>query len=347
MSRAAPTRDPRQAGMTLVELMIAMLILSIVIAAAFQVGFSMMEGYRDHRRAMGVERSARGAMMFLSNAIRNVSPGVQKADITDVVGCSTLKALEVVNDSDGPDRLKMVYATGGVVTSLREAITQDSEELVVLDGSAFKDGDHVLVINTLVAETTDVATGHIFEIVGDPVDNGDTWTLPLGGSATDRCPSVAAFSYPEQQLALRAQLAEFYLSEDPDVPTLMMDRDGDGDGEGEAVAEGIEDMQIAVGIDTDGDGTVEGADLGDAGDDNEWVYDNAEDTPLVAADITTTPYRALRITLTARSMGEVTEVALSARPPAEDHPAGDTNDIYKRRSLRTTIDIRNFLGAAD
>ena len=339
----------RQAGLTLVELMIAMVILGIVIAAAFQVAYTMMNGYRDHSRAMAVERSARGGMAFLSNAIRNVSPGVQKATITDVVGCSALKALEVVNASDAPDRLKMVYSTGGVVTSLREAITQDTDTLVVLDGSAFKDGDHVLVIDTLVAESADLAQGHIFQIDGDPVDNGTSWDLPLGQSATDRCPSVPAFTYAEQQLVVRAQLAEFFLSEDPDVPTLMMDRDGDGALEPEAVAEGIEDMQIAVGIDIDGDGIVEGAELpfGVDGDDNEWVYDHEDDTPLVAANITATPYRALRITLTARSIGELTEVALSTRPPAEDRPAGGTNDIYKRRSLSTTVDIRNFLGAAE
>ena len=340
-------RARRQAGMTLVELMIAMVILGLVIAAAFQVAYTMMNGYRDHGRAMAVERSARGAMMFLSDAIRNVSPGVQKANITDVVGCSTLKALEVVNASDAPDRLKMVYSTGGVVTSLRVAITQDTDTLVVLDGSAFKDGDHVLVMDTLMADTADLAQGHIFQIDGDPVDNGTSWDLPLGQAAADRCPSVPAFTYAEQQLVVRAQLAEFYLSEDPDVPTLMMDRDGDGPEEPEAVAEGIEDMQIAVGIDSNGNGTVEGAELGVDGNDNEWVYDHEEDTPLVAADITTTPYRALRITLTARSIGELTEVALSTRPPAEDRPAGGTNDIYKRRSLSTTVDIRNFLGAAE
>ncbi|HUS64956.1 MAG TPA: PilW family protein [Kofleriaceae bacterium] len=347
MTGAARARGRRQAGMTLVELMIAMVILGIVIAAAFQVAFTMMNGYRDHRRAMAVERSARGAMMFLTDAIRNISPGVQKANITDVVGCSTLKALEVINASDAPDELKMVYASGGVVTSLREAITEDTDALTVLDGSAFKDGDHVLVIDTMVADTPDLAKGHIFKIEGDPVDNGDDWTLPLGESADDRCGgTVPAFTYPEQQIVIRAQLARFYLSGDETVPTLMMDRDGDGPDEGEPVAEGIEDMQIAVGIDLDADGTVEGADLGDDGDDNEWVYDHEDDSQLVAADIMTTPYRALRITLTARSIGEVTQVALSVRPPAEDRPAGDANDIYKRRSLSTTIDIRNFLGAA-
>jgi prepilin-type N-terminal cleavage/methylation domain-containing protein len=344
---AVSTRARRgQAGLTLVELMISMVILGIVIAAAFQVAFTMMNGYRDHRRSIAVERSARGAMVFLVDAIRNISPGVEKANITDVVGCSTLKALEVVNASDGPDRLKMVYATGGVVTSLRAEITQDSDELVVLDGSAFKAGDHVLVIDTMVADSVDLAKGHIFQISDAPVEGGGVWTLPLGESATDRCGgTVPAFTYAEQQLVLRAQLAEFYLSEDPDVPTLMMDADGDGDGAGEPVAEGIEDMQIAVGIDKDGDGTIEGAELGDVADDNEWVYDIEGDSPLNAADITTTPYRALRITLTARSLDETTQVALSTRPAAEDHPVGDANDVYKRRSLSTTVEIRNFLGS--
>src|SRR5688572_13765438 len=76
VSQPARTRRGAQAGMTLIELMIAMVILGIVVATAFQIAFTIMNSYKDHRRAMAVERSARGAISVLSDAVRNTSPGV-------------------------------------------------------------------------------------------------------------------------------------------------------------------------------------------------------------------------------------------------------------------------------
>ena len=57
--------------------------------------------------------------------------------------------------------------------------------------------------------------------------------------------------------------------------------------------------------------------------------------------------RALRITVVARSVGEVTttETASSLRPAAEDREASTTPDVYKRRALSTTVEIRNLTGS--
>ena len=322
-----------QAGMTLIELMIAMVILGIVIAAAFNVAYTIMNGYRDHRRAMAVERSARGAMTVLADAIRNASPGVANAQITDLVGCSTLTGINVVNSTSGPDTLQIVYASGAFITSTRAVFNESSTDITVLDGSGLNPGDEILV-------TDFDDRGHLFRIT-TVTDNGGDYTLGLSSAPSSMCsPAPAAFSYAVLSTVLKAQVAEFSVV-DVGVPVLMMDRDGDGPDEPEAVAEGIEDLQIAIGIDQDANGEVS-ADAPDGVD--EWYYNHQDDTP-PPQSITAKPYRALRITVVARSMDETTSQPTSIRPKAEDHDAASSADVYKRRALSTRVEIRNLQGS--
>jgi prepilin-type N-terminal cleavage/methylation domain-containing protein len=326
--------DGGESGMTLIELMIAMVILGIVVSAAMNVAYTIMNSYRDHRKAMSVERSARGAMTVLADAIRNASPGVENAQITDLVGCSTLTGIAVTNRTDGPDSLQIVYATGGFITSIRSVFDQDSTEIVVLDGSGLKAGDQVMV--------TDFENrGHLVAVTG-VTDNGGDYTLSLASPPTSMCsPSPADFTYPVLSTVIRAQIAEFAIDESGDVPVLTMDRDGAGAAEPEPVAEGIEDLQLAIGIDENGDGEVS-ADQPDGVD--EWFYNHADDGHPAQA-ITLRPYRALRITVVARSIDETTARATSIRPKAEDRAAAGQADVFRRRSLSTRVEIRNLQGS--
>jgi hypothetical protein len=102
----------------------------------------------------------------------------------------------------------------------------------------------------------------------------------------------------------------------------------------EPLAEGTEDMQIAVGIESDGTpGLTEGspATTGD-----EWRFNIAGDTAPAATDT----IRALRITLIARTGALLGNVNPYVRPAAEDHAAG-SNDAYRRRVLRSLVEVRS------
>jgi prepilin-type N-terminal cleavage/methylation domain-containing protein len=325
-------RDHHQAGLTLVELMIALLILSIAVAAAFSIGFTMLAGYRDSRRAVAVERSARGAIGFISKAVRAASPGVPTGSITDLGGCNTFSGLRVTNHDDAPDELEVIYASGAVVTSLRATFDDSSSSLTVLDGSAFSAGDYALVL-------TPGGDGHLVPVVSVS-PSGSEYVIDIGGSASSLCGGVAPFTYAPPSMVLRARLAHFFV-DDTGSPMLMMDPDGDGPADPEPVAEGIEDLQIAVGVDTDSDDTV--TEVGAAAGDDEWFYNVAGD--LDPPDVATTPWRALRLTVTARAVSETSAVADSLRPAAEDRPAASVADVFRRRTLSTTVEIRNLKGS--
>jgi prepilin-type N-terminal cleavage/methylation domain-containing protein len=322
-----------QRGMTLIELMVAVVILGIVVSAAFGVAFSILNSYREHRRSVNVERSARGAIAVLTDAVRNGSPGVPSGPIVDLVGCETNPhGIRVDNASDGPDAIGIIYASGGIVTSLRAEFRETSTELLLEDGSKLRVGDQLLV--------TDFEKGHVVR-VDSITPPGADWIVGLSAPQT-LCSAnpPAPFTYVARSMVLRVQAARFSINtDDPGVPYLQMDPDGTaGPLLPTAVAEGIEDLQIAIGADRDGNGRIDDDDA-DAGDDDDWVYNHPGDTLL------SPPYRAIRLTVIARSIDDTSQEATSTRPGAEDREEAAAPDVFRRRVLSTTVELRNLEGS--
>jgi prepilin-type N-terminal cleavage/methylation domain-containing protein len=319
-------RDPRrnQRGFTLVELMIAMVLSTIMIALSMQIAVIVLTGYRTHRQLVGVQRSARGTLDLIADRVRNSSAGVPTGNIVDADGCTARRALEVVNSTSGPDELYVMGAAGGVLTSIRTEFTHTDATIELTDGSALAAGDLVLV--------TDFTKGHIVRLTSTPVDNGSSWT-----ASVDAVCSGVTFDYSQGALVIRAAVNHFYVDDVDGVPTMFVDDDGDGPDEAQPVAEGVEDFQVAVGVDSNGDGTV--TDAGNSTD--EWFYNNSGDAD--PPTVLSKPWRALRVTVTARTTTEDT-VDWSSRPAAEDRIAG-ADDGFKRRTVSTSIEIRNLTGS--
>ena len=234
-----------------------------------------------------------------------------------------------------PDALDIIYADGGVVSSLRVAINQSSTVLSIEDGSLLEAGDQVLV--------TDFTTGHLLAVQAVTEVSPTEWTVQLAGAPSSLCATVNNFSYDRRATVLRVQKARFFIDDPGGIPVLWMDRDGPtGALEKEAVAEGIEDLQIAIGIDGDGDGRI-GEDQAGSGDDDDWVFNHPSDT--APQPMTFKPYRAIRLTVTARSLDDTSQSPVSRRPAAEDRPEAAARDELRRRSLSTTVEIRNVEGS--
>lgn len=319
-------RRDRQRGFTLVELMVAMVLTTLLIGIMFQVALVVLRSYRQHREAVAIQRSARGSLDLIADAVRNGSAGVPTGQLIDATGCTPdLTAVAVINSEDGPDELSVINASGGIVTSLREDYEDSTGDMLVTDATGLRAGDLVIV--------TDFNTGHVMHVSDTPTDNGDNWTLPI----TSLCAGMD-FTYSKGSLVIRAKVARYYVEDLDGVPTLWMDPDGDGLDEPEPLAEGVEDLQIAVGVDFNGDGAV--SDTADTVD--EWHYNAASDAdPPV---ITVTPWRALRLTVVARAAKTDVQGDWSARPTVEDHDGGDL-DGFRRRAASTVVEIRNLTGS--
>lgn len=310
-----------QGGFTLIELMISLVLFSFAVAGVLAVAVSMTQGYREQRQAVGTEASARVPLDFLSDVLRQAAPGVtDPTQIQDAVTCTT-GGINVYNGSGtgSSDVLSVVYALGGVVTST-SALYLSGTTLSVVDASQLSIGDNILVSN--------LAQGHLFKITGKST-NTLTLASPCSGV------TLPASGYPAGSLVIRAQHAVFSIGSVDGNPALMMDADeGSSTYTADPLADGVEDLQVAVGIDGSADGVTESSN----GTSDEWYF-NATGETLPSSGT----WRAVRITLVARTSTQLNGgigATIFNRPKIEDHAAGAA-DAYRRRVLRSMIEIRN------
>jgi prepilin-type N-terminal cleavage/methylation domain-containing protein len=319
-------RAPRQQrGFTLVELMISLVLFALVVSGILAVAVSMTGGFREQRDATNAEGLVRVPIDYMADVVRQASPGVSNFNIQDADTCSP-SALTVTNNPGNPDALDVIYASGGVVTSVKTDFTGNAGVIDVVDSNGFGQNDYVVITN--------LGQGHFYKITS-------TTATTLTVQALCGALVLPGGGYVAGSLAIRAAHATFTVAALPleTITALWMDPDAGGAQAAEPLAEGIEDMQIAIGLDGNNDGL--GADTGGAGD--EWIYNNSGDAAILAwppAPALGT-IRAVRITLVARSANiDTGNALLGQRPTVEDHAAG-APDNYRRRILKTTIEFRS------
>ena len=313
-------------GFTLVELMISLVIFSVAMSGILSVAVTLSNAVREQRQVVGVQDSARASIDFLAEAVRGASPGIAGGNVQHVNTCAT-GAFSTINRTDGPDELTIVFALAAVVTSTRSLYTAGTSSVVLTDVSQITAGDTLLI--------TDLTQGHLVSVTAVDTGSGVT-TLVAPSCATLALP---AGGYGAGSIVIRVQRARFYIDTIEGTPTLMMDPDAEGPASAEPLAEGVEDLQIAVGVDTGAsDGNV--AELGAAANDDEWAYNVAGDAALSGT------IRAVRVNLVARTSSPLRGGTPSfLRPAVEDHAAGLTADAYRRRVLSSVVEMRNSEGS--
>jgi prepilin-type N-terminal cleavage/methylation domain-containing protein len=183
--------QPAQAGFTLVELMISLVIFSFAIAGILSVAVAMTNGMREQRAAVQAETAVRVPMDFLSDALRQASPGVPLPKNLIDAGTCTRGALTVSNAPGGTDGaftimpnsdvLDVIYAAGAVVTSTRTDYTTGTTSLTVNDASQLSDGDYIVI--------TDFTYGHLVRIASK---NANVLTLDAQCGGALNLPTCAA-----------------------------------------------------------------------------------------------------------------------------------------------------------
>jgi prepilin-type N-terminal cleavage/methylation domain-containing protein len=328
--RSVRRRRTRQAGFTLIELMISLVMFSFAIAGILAVATTLARGFRDQKVTVGAEGAARAAMDYIGDAIRGSSPGVSTGNIQALYesGCTDPavgNTVLVTESTVAPDDLTVVFASGSVGTSLA-APFNGGTSMSVTDASQLGGGDMVLV--------SDFARGHLAKVSSV---SGSTLTLGSQMCASPVWPATGG--YAQGAIVVRALRARFFIAPLDGIPTLWMDPDAEGPDVAEPLAEGVEDFQVAVAIDANGDNLI--SDVGAAANDDEWVLN-------VAGEVLPVPpytIRALRITLVAITVGPQTGIASFYRPAAGDRGAGTVPDNFRRRVLTSTIEVRNLVGS--
>jgi hypothetical protein len=221
------------------------------------------------------------------------------------------------------------------VTSTQTQFTPGTSTTVdVLDASQLAINDHIVI--------TDTSQGHYYLITGIAGN-----TLTVSGACATQLPSGGAYGIGS--LVIRAQHALFYIGLVDGVPTLMMNPTPTGvnttdiaaGGAGQPLAEGIEDLQVALAIDPTNTSSTAITEIGAGAGDDDWLYNVAsETTPALTTSVT---LRAVRVTMVARTTNQyIGNTKSFVRPAAENHAASTTLDNYRRRVLRTIVEVRNI-----
>jgi len=245
----------------------------------------------------------------LTKSLRNVPV----AQVFDVSQCKNVPGVQVVNSRTAADELRVVHADGASLSSLRQAYSADSSELIVADGKRFSAGDRVLVSNAGNAKGA-----HLFNVAG--VKQGAAgWSLQL--ASPSGCRLEAA--YTAGALVVKADVARIFVK-----GSALMFHAG-GSAKATRLASKIHDFQVALGVDTDRDGLLFDTHRGD----DEWFYNSAaDDAPVAGA----TP-RAVRFTLVAHSAAR----GVLGLRQIEDHKLS-ASAATRLRVVSLTVALRNL-----
>ncbi len=319
-----------EAGFTLVELMISLTILSVAVAAAFTLAFSLMNGFRDHKQSINVESSSRTILDMMASGVRAASPGITSGEAWDPCTGGLVDTIEVTNETTEADQLRVVHALGGAFASMTSAQDISGGTITVDDNTLF---EPELWTPAIIVEPQ-TSAAHLVEVFASASDATEFRVRQPGGSCGANWGDP---NYDAASFVVRAVHVHYFV----DPPFLMVDPDGPGDLGAEIMAEGVEDLQIAIGVEngTDTDSLTETV----LKTDDEWHFNDVGDT--APGSITAGGWRALRITIVGIANRETRLSGNNLRPAVEDRAAATVTDPYRRRTYSTTVQLRNFENA--
>lgn len=360
----------RTRGFTLMEILIAMALTTIVTASVLAIVRTQLSAFEMNDQLVRTQQNARAAMDFVESTLRRACGGVAAGPI----GVNTLSVHKQVDcfqwtdsakiDPAGfsksgtglSDAVEVVYASG-TMTALSAAPTLSSSATIqVNDVTGFAKDDLVLI--------TDYSTGYLMQIASNPVTTATTrpapGTITLTSTATT-LPSSGAPTLSVGTPVFKASTYSFFV-----VPTdaasnyagmLMVDPNGvtstnhlDYGGAVQPAVEGVVDFQVAVGQDSDANGYVV-ENLSAKGTD-EWIGNDASESALPASpwNIATTypQLRQVRLSLMLQTLNKYAGAAGTLTPfenrSASSYPANGASVTYgpRYRSVSMVVAPRTW-----
>ena len=313
----------KQAGMTIVELMVALAIGSFLMIGAVQIYNQSRQAYIINESIARVQETAQFAMDTIEADLRMASNWGRNSRALAVQGRS-------IGGTPNPTGLaEPALCESGWALDLAMTVDGDDNEYTLLcgaQGGVQPDSDVVTVRRATVTPQP-LEAGRLqiqtTRIQGELFDDGN---VPAGFSPADSTThNVIVNSY---YVAANSQLV-------PGVPTLRRKRLGVVGGAPEAideeVAPGVENLQLQLGVDVDGDNTVDR--YVNPGND---IYD-----PNAAGFIPGARVITARIWLVVRGLGIETGLQDGTDYEPGNADLGTFNDSVRRMMVSKTILLRN------
>lgn len=149
-------RAHRQRGLTLIELMVAMLVGSLIVGLIFAIYVRMSTAYRAQAVVGELQQTLRAARHLVESDIRNAGFSIPNGFNTIAIDGSVdlLPAVDVVDAAGGetPDVLRVAYADGSAVS--RVVAFPSATHVEVDDVDNFEVGDLAVLVNPLMVVNT-------------------------------------------------------------------------------------------------------------------------------------------------------------------------------------------------
>ena len=252
------TFDKRQQGLSLVELMVAIVVSLILLAGVIQIFFGTKQSYRMQEAQSRLQENGRFAVQLIT----------QDARVADFWGChgdllNVSSDLDVNGDgyidfttgavggTDGganPDTLILQGAHASAISVVAPFMANTAATLVAESGAGYAEGDILMVGDCISAD--------IFQVT-EANPNGATTELvhSSGAAGIDPGNGSGDFSRAYQGDARIYRMRQTIYSVQNGAyggPSLFRSENGSI----QELVEGVEDMQVLYGEDTDADGSA-------------------------------------------------------------------------------------------
>ena len=335
-------------GFSIVELLVALTMSLIVLVAVYTTFRTQLYSFQLAEQTAPVQQNVRVAKTFLERDIRMAGANLKSVNYEDA-------PLYPVNFDDnnlsgdaGTDKLTVVYidyfggacgaATAPAVScddfpalTLKDAMPGDSAVATVEE--EFDDSPYALWDTNCecAGQTYGVPPYDRYKAIitspdGTRSDIVYITTVTNSGSGTDDKLQNAPYKGFDNKVLndYPAGSTVSFFSDNSYTEVTYDLVDGNLRRNGSTIAENIEDLQFAFGLDNNDDGTIDS-----------WEDDDL--TPEQKLQV-----RLVRITILGRSASEIMGVAPNSRPTIENHLGATSSDKYKRRQLELTVKVRNL-----
>jgi type IV pilus assembly protein PilW len=371
MSRRGPLRAR---GFSLVELMIALALSSLVAAGVLILVRSQLAAFELNDSVMKTQQNARAGIEFVESQLRRacvgISEGALAIDVPGITPVGTRSCVQffdsaalsggtfTTSGSTSPDAIEIVYGAANssgsyTVASVVSGFSSTTPQVTVTDMTGFSVGDYVLVTNFKRADLLKIAT-----INGGAVPATGPGPLTFGTLSANAV-SPAGYTPAAGDAVMKATTISIYRGVGFGSTPAQLFFDPDGmvgadHTDAQPLVEGVADFQLAFGLDwqaaapangTQNDGLItEGPVAGRAANDDEWIGNFAGEV-LPAAPWNPTPAAApmllqIRTTLVLRTLNVYKE-PIANLGPFEDGAAVTALDAaggYPRyRTMRTVV----------
>ena len=156
MTRAASGTPPGQAGLTLVEVMVSLLLVGIAAAFVFSIQVRTSQALRDQSTVAEAQQVLRAASDLIVSDLRQAGYKAKSISLNGTSGVAVSGSLSIHNSSSGPDSVKLQYADTSFTAHIMDTAARNPGEIEVDDNTGFRDGDTILAV---YLKTLDAAYG--------------------------------------------------------------------------------------------------------------------------------------------------------------------------------------------